>query len=196
MFMTNTKTKRRKKEELYNDCWLYILLLTTLVILLGSLKSYTFKIFGVSLTYSLLLLPLVYFLANYITKKYDYKKTIAAIAISGVMSVCFVAIMSFALGKNLMLSSLSGEFCAYVVSQFINLTIYQFLLNNTDSPGILIFLTYLFSLIVYYMFYTLIYLNMIILDNFWEGYLLTLAIQFFVCIPIAIIDKLTKRGKE
>lgn len=194
--MTNTKTKRRKKEELYNDCWLYILLLTTLVILLGSLKSYTFKIFGVSLTYSLLLLPLVYFLANYITKKYDYKKTIAAIAISGVMSVCFVAIMSFALGKNLMLSSLSGEFCAYVVSQFINLTIYQFLLNNTDSPGILIFLTYLFSLIVYYMFYTLIYLNMIILDNFWEGYLLTIAIQFFVCIPIAIIDKLTKRGKE
>lgn len=193
--MTNIKN-RKKEEPIYNDCWMYILLLTTLVILLESLKSYMFKIHGVYLSYSLLLLPLIYFLANYITKKYDYKKTVAAIAISGVMSICFVAIMSFAMGKQLMLSNLSGEFCAYVVSQFVNLTIYLFLLNNTKAPIILIYLNYLFSLIVYYMFYTLIYLNMIILDNFWEGYLITLLIQFFICIPIAIVDKKIKRGRE
>lgn len=174
---------------------MYILLLTTLVILLESLKSYTFKIFGVYLTYSLFLLPFIYFLANYITKKYDYKKTVAAIAISGVMSICFPTIMAFALGKSITLSNLSGEFCAYVISQFVNLTIYLFLQNNTKTPGILLFLTYLFSLIIYYMFYTLIYLNMIILDNFWEGYLITIFIQFFICIPITIIDKLIKRGK-
>ena len=193
--MTNIRRKR-KEDPIYNDCWMYILLLTTLVILLESLKSYTFKIHGIYLSYSLFLLPLVYLLANYITKKYDYKKTVAAIAISGVMSVCFVAVMSFALGKQLMLSSLSGEFCAYVVSQFVNLTIYLFLLNNTKTPIVLIFVNYLFSLIVYYMFYTLIYLNMIILDNFWDGYLITLVIQFFVCIPVAIIDKIVKRGRE
>lgn len=194
----NVKSSRKiKKEELiYNDCWMYILLLTTLVILCESLKSYTIKIFGVYLTFSLFLLPLIYFLANYITKKYDYKKTVAAIAISGVILVCFPMIMAFALGKSMSLSNLSGEFCAYVVSQFINLTIYLFLLNNTKSPKILIYLNYLFSLVIYYMFYTLIYLNMIILDNFWKGYLITIIIQAFLVIPITIIDKKIKRGQQ
>lgn len=191
------KIKQKKKDDIiYNDCWMYILLLTTLVILIESIKNYSFKIFGVYLSYSIFLLPLVFFLSNYITKKYDYKKAIAAIAISGVMFVCFQAIMSFAIGRQLALSNLSGEFCAYVVSQFVNLTIYVFLLNNTRSPGILIYLTYLFSLIVHYMFYTLIYLNMIILDNFWEGYMITLLIQAVICLPIAIADKSIKRGKE
>lgn len=189
--------KRKKKEEvIYNDCWIYILVLTTLVILLESLKDYTFKIHGVNLTYAIFLLPLIYFIVNYIAKKYDYKKAIAAIAISGVMFVCFGAIMSFALGERLILSSVSGEFCGYAVSQFVNLTIYMFLLNNTKLPIPLIYLNYLFSLIIYYMFYTLIYLNMIILDNFWTGYFITLGIQSIICIPIAIIDKKIKRGQD
>ena len=164
---------KKKVEELYNDSWMYILLLTTLTILLESLKTYTFKISGVRLTYSLFLLPFVYFIVDYIAKKYDYRKAIASIAISGVMFVCFSAIMSFAMGESLILTSVSGEFCGYVVSQFINLTIYVFLLNNTKSPYILVLLNYVFSLIVYYMFYTLIYLNMIVLDEFWKGYFIT-----------------------
>ncbi len=188
--------RKKKKEELNNDCWIYILLLTTLVILLESLKSYMFMISKVSLSYSLFLLPLVYFIVNYIAKKYDYKKAIAAIAISGVMFVCFSGIMSFALGERLILTSVSGEFCGYVVSQFVSLTIYLFLLNNTKSPGILIYLNYMFALIIYYMFYTLIYLNMIILDTFWTGYFITIAIQAVLCIPIAIVDKKIKRGQE
>lgn len=187
---------KKKKEELYNDSWMYILLLTTLTILLESLKTYTFKIMGVKLTYSLFLLPFVYFIVNYIVKKYDYKKGIAAIAISGVMFVCFTAIMSFAMGESLILSSVSGEFCGYVVSQFINLTIYVFLLNNTKSPYILVLLNYIFALIVYYMFYTLIYLNVIILDDFWKGYFITLFIQIILCVPITIVDKKIKRGRE
>ena len=184
----------KKKEVQYEDCWIFILLLTTLTILMESLKTYTFKISGVRLSYSLLLLPFAYFLTNYICKKYDYKKAIAGIAISGVMFVSFSGIMSFAMGERLILTSISGEFCGYVVSQFINLTIYMFLLNNTKSPFILVLLNYIFSLIVYYMFYTLIYLNMIILDNFWKGYFITLAIQFVLCIPITIYDKKIKRG--
>jgi uncharacterized PurR-regulated membrane protein YhhQ (DUF165 family) len=190
--MSHTK----KKTNGYEDCYIYILLLTTLVILLKSLKTYTFNIFNIDLTYSLFLLPVVYLIVNYITKKYDYKKAIAAIAISGVISVCFTVLISFALGRQISLSSVSGEFCGYVISQFVNLTIYTFLLNNTKSPYFLIFLNYMFSLIVYYMFYTLIYLNMIILDNFWEGYLITIFIQTIICLVLAYIDKRIKRGKD
>ncbi len=190
------QNRKKKEEPIYNDCWMYILLLTTLVILLESLKTYTFSLSGVRLTYAIFLLPLIYLLANYITKKYDYKKTIAAISISGVLFVCFVAVISFALGERMILSSLTGEFCGYVISQFINLTIYMFLLNNTKSPFLLILLTYIFSLIIYYMFYTLIYLNMIILDTYWKGYFITLGIQTILCIPISYIDKKIARGKE
>lgn len=185
-----------KKEEYYEDCWLYILLLTTLVILLESLKTYTFKVGEVHLTYAIFLLPFVYYIVNYIAKKYDYKKAIAAISISGVIFVCFSAIISFAMGERLFLSSISGEFCGYIISQFVNLTIYQFLLNNTKAPIILVFLNYLFALIVYYMIYTLIYLNIMILDYYWEGYFTTLAIQFFICIPIAILDHRIQRGRN
>ena len=73
---------KNKKNELYDDSWIYILLLTTLAILLESLKSYTFKISGVNITYSIILLPIVFLIANYITKKYSYKRCVAAIAIS------------------------------------------------------------------------------------------------------------------
>jgi len=190
------KIKQRKKDEIYNDSWMYTLLLTTLVILLESLKNYTFKIANTELTYAVFLLPLIFLLANYILKKYDYKKAVSAISLSGVSLVVFVYIMSFALGERFILSSVTGDFCGYVASQFVNLTIYSFILNNTKSPIILIYLNYIFSLIIFYMFYTIIYLDMVIVDGFWSGYFITLIIQLIICIPITIFDKQIKKGRE
>ena len=62
-------TKKKSKNN-YDDSWMYILLLTTVTILTYSLSSYTFDILGVSLSYSLFILPIIYLIANYITKKY------------------------------------------------------------------------------------------------------------------------------
>ena len=191
-----TKRKNKKRRDIYSDSWIYILLLTTLVILIESLKTYTFTINQISITYSIFLLPLIYLITNYITKKYDYKKSIVAISISGVSVVLFVLIMNFALGKTMDFSNISGQFCGYVISQFVNLTIYKFLLNNTDSPFFLVFLNYLFSLIVFYMFYTLIYLNMLVLDDFWTGYFMVLDIQVVICFVLSIIDKKIKVGNR
>ena len=64
-------TKKKSKNN-YDDSWMYILLLTTVTILTYSLSSYTFDILGVSLSYSLFILPIIYLIANYITKKYYY----------------------------------------------------------------------------------------------------------------------------
>ena len=186
----------KKKKELYNDSWLYILLLTTLVILIEALKNYTFILNNVSITYSIFLLPLVYLLTNYITKKYTYQRSIVAISISGVSVVLFTILMNFALGKEITLMNISGQFCAYVVSQFINLTIYNFLLNNTKPTYILIFQNYLFTLIIFYMFYTLINLNILVIDEYWTGYFTVVSIQTFMCLILAFIDKKIKRGIE
>lgn len=189
-----TKITKKDKEELYNDSWMYILLLTTLVILAESLKAYEFTIAKVEITFSILLIPLIYLISNFITKKYGYRKTVVAISISGVSLVLYVALMCFAVGKEFFLYNITGAFCGYVISQLVNLTIYTFLLNNTKTPFILVYANYMFSLIVFYMFYTLIHLNMIILDGFWKGYFITVFIQALICIGLTFIDSKIKRG--
>ena len=189
------KKKNISLEEKYEEFWIYILLLTTLVIFLSSLKSYTFTLMGVDLTYAVFFLPLIYFIANYITKMFDYKKTVAAIAISGVMSICFLAIISFAMGKNLMLTKHSADFCGYVVSQFFNLTLYQFLLSNKKSTLINLFIVNLLALIIFYFFYSIINIKEITYSTYWLGYGLTIIIQGIICIPLTIISYLIKKKK-
>lgn len=187
--------KKKLKEE-YNDSWVYILLLTTLTILIQSIKAYKFMINGSVISYSVLLIPGVFFISNYISKKYDYKKAIAAIAISGVVFTCYVMLVSYSLGRGFAIKSIAGDLCGYIVAQFVNLMIYEFLLNNTTSPHILVFLNYLFAIIIYYMFYTLINLNMVIQDGYWTKYFITMIIEFILCFPITIMDKYIKRGRE
>lgn len=187
----------RKTKKLYDDSWMYILLLTTLTILLYSLSTYKFTVSNLELSYSLLGLPIIYFISNYITKKYSYAKTVTAISVSGVSMVLYVLIMNFALGKATILSSISGHFCAYVVSQFVNLMTYYFLQQNTKSPLLLVFLNYIFSLIVFNMFYTLIHLNMMVQDGYWKGYFIALVIQSVVSMSLSLVDKtLVKRGRD
>ena len=161
---------KKSKKDSYDDSWMYILLLTTITILAYSLSTYTFKIAGVSLTYSIFLLPVLYLIANYITKKYCCEKAVLAIV--------------------------TGSFCALVVSHLVNLLIYRFLNSNTGAPFLLVLLNYMFALVTFYAFYTLIYLNMIILDNYWLGYFITLVIQTIMCIGLAYLDKKIKLGRE
>ena len=191
---------RRKNiilEEKYEECWIYILLLTTLVIFISSLKSYTFTLLGVELTYAVLFLPLIYFVVNYITKMFDYKKAVAAIAISGVMSICFLAIISFSMGKTLIISRHSAEFCGYVVSQFFNLLLYYYLVNNRRNSLINMFIVNLLSLIIFYLFYTLINLKDLTHSTYWLGYGLTIVIQGIICITLTILDyKIRKKNKK
>lgn len=187
---------KKSKKDSYDDSWMYILLLTTITILAYSLSTYTFKIAGVSLTYSIFLLPVLYLIANYITKKYCCEKAVLAIVISSISIVIFTLIMNFAMGKSTSISVFTGSFCALVVSHLVNLLIYRFLNSNTEAPFLLVLLNYLFALVTFYAFYTLIYLNMIILDDYWLGYFITLVIQTIMCIGLAYLDKKIKLGRE
>ena len=190
------KKNKKKEDEIYNDCWLYVLLLTTLVILLESIKKYTFSIGQANLTYGIFLLPIQYFIVSYIAKKYDYKKAISAIAISGVFLVCFSATISFFLKESLILTNVSGEFFGYVVSQFVFLQIYLFLLNNTKFPPLIVYLDYLFSIFVFYIVYTLVYIYHINLNHYWTGFFITMLIQGIICIALVYVDCKIKRGQE
>ena len=65
--------------------WVYVLLLSTIVILAQSLKDYTFSFDNVTLTYSIFIIPIIYFVTNFITKKYGYSKSIIGISISSIL---------------------------------------------------------------------------------------------------------------
>ena len=187
---------RIKNNDKYNDYWMYVLLLSTIVILIQSLNNYEFTLYDVSISYSILLVPITFLCSNFIVKKFDYKKCIAAICISSVVSIIFSAVMAFAVGKTFTLSNFTGEFCAYVVSQFVNLTIYLFLLNNTKGSYVFILINYFFSILIYYLFFTLMYLDSVLIDNFIMRYVFTIIINFIMAIPIALIDMYFKRGND
>ena len=191
-----TKEQKEVLEVEQDGCWVYVLLLSTIVILAHSLKDYTFYVENLSLTYAIFILPIVYFVTNYITKKYGYAKSVIGIAISGLLLVLFALVMSFVIGRNFSFYDISGEFCGYVVSQFVNLTIYQFLLVNTTGSFILTFLTYMFAFVVYYLFYTLLYMNLLVFDNYWVSYFSTLILQGMLCLLLTFFDVHIKKGLE
>lgn len=194
--MKQKRTSRKKEIKLYDDSWMYILLLTTLLILTTSIKSFTFTFSSINLSYSIFLLPFLFFIANYITKKYDYKRTIVAISASSVGMVLFNVLMSLIVGQGIELVFLSSSFSAYITSQFVNLTIYYFLLQNTNLPFILVFLTNIFALLTLYMFYTLISISTIVIEDYWKGYFLTIIFQAIPCLILARLDMLVKKGQE
>lgn len=188
--------KIKKKEQLlYNDSWLYILLLITAVLLTSSLQNFTLSIYGAILSYSIFLLPLQYFIVNYITKKYGYRLSVVAICFSSVAMVIFNILTSAIIGSSVNLINIASIFSGYIVSHFINLTIYYFLLQNTSLPSTLVFLNGVFSLIAFYMIYTLININNIYLVNYWSNYFVTIAIQSIICLILTIFEKLIKRGR-
>lgn len=183
------------KKKLYDDSWMYILLLTTLIILTESIKGYTFNLLGCNITFSVILIPLVFIISNFITKKYNHKKTIFAIAVSTLCLIAYLFIMCFAIGKEFIISDIMGEVIAYLVAQTINLILTSFLMYNTKPNIILIFSVYLISLVLFYMTYTLVNLNTMSLDNYWQTYLIAMGINGIICIPLAIIDKYIKLGR-
>jgi len=189
-------TKKMTKEELqemYNDSWIYIMLLSTIVILTESLKNYTF-VLTTKVTYAIFLIPVILLITNYITKKYGFKRSLLAIAISTLSLIAFVAIMYFAIGINFSFSIVSGQVVGYLVCQLVNLFIYCFLLNNTSSPYILVLINYIFSLIAFYLAYTVMQADLVIGKDFWGGYFITLVIQLVEIIIITLFDKSIKRG--
>ena len=189
-------TKKMTKEELqemYNDSWIYIMLLSTIVILTESLKNYTF-VLTTKVTYAIFLIPVILLITNYITKKYGFKRSLLAIAISTLSLIAFVAIMYFAIGINFSFSIVSGQVVGYLVCQLVNLFIYCFLLNNTSSPYILVLINYIFALIAFYLAYTVMQANLVIGKDFWGGYFITLVIQLVEIIIITLFDENIKRG--
>lgn len=135
------------------------------------------------------MIPFLFLINNYISKKFGYKKGLLSIIISSISVTLFIILMSFSLNKVFDFSIYKGELLSYIISQLLNLIIYRYIQHNTKSSYPVVFLSYVFSLIIFHMVYTLSYLDTTILDGYWIRYLLNISIEVIVCICITILDK-------
>lgn len=177
------------KNEVKSDLWIYVLLQSALLIFIESLKTYHFTLYGNLISLSIPLIPFLFLITNIITKKFGYKKGLLSIIVSSISVTLFIILMSFSLNKVFDFSIYKGELLSYIISQLLNLIIYRYIQHNTKASYPIVFLTYVFSLIIFHMVYTLSYLDTTILDGYWIRYLLNISIEIIVCIFITILDK-------
>lgn len=180
--------------DIEKDHWIYIFLLSSILILMESLQSYSFKVFGVSLSFRLFLFPFIYLTLSYLLKKIKIRKCFVAILISSLSFLFFHFITSYIIQSPIDFKYIIGEILGYGFSEVIFLMIYHFLIHNTKIDLFVIYLNYLFSFVIYYLFYTLIFLDFVLFEDFWITYFFTIIIQAILCIPITIFDSSIKRG--
>lgn len=180
------------KQKEKSDLWIYILLQSALLIFIESLKTYHYTIYGNLISLSIPLIPFLFLIINIITKKYGIKKALICVIISSLFSILFIYLMSFAMKKPVEFTIYRGELLSYIISQLLNIFLYRFIDNNTKKSYPIIFLSYLFSLLIFHMVYTLSYLDTTILDGYWNRYFINIIIEIIVCIPITIAHKKMK----
>ena len=176
----------------------FYVIIIYILILAESVKVYTFQIpkISINISYSIILIPIIYLILNYIIKKYGSKKAISSMCLGAVAVILFLSIMSFSLNQQFSFKVISGELCAYLISSMLNILIYNYLLNNTTLPWPIIVINYLCSCAVFHMFYTLIYLESVTTLSFWKEYFITILIEFVIILVLSIIDKITRQGRD
>ena len=179
-----------KKQE----TWLYILFQIALVILLESVKSYRINFFNTSISYSMFVIPFVLFVAHYICKKYGVRNALIGTFASGIVTIIFMILISFAIGKTFIIKDYIGELFAYLISQTINIAFYEYILKNTKEHKIIILFGYIVALLFFHMIYTLSYLDYIELNNYWYKYIITLGMEIVILIPLTIVEKRIKKA--
>ena len=59
---------------------------------------------------------------------------------------------------------------------------------------ILLFMNYLFALVINYLFYSLFYIDTLVVETYWVGYFSTLLLQSIICLVITYLDMQIKKG--
>ncbi len=193
------KVVRKKKDitkEIDNEFFLFTFLLATISILATALKSYTFNLFGCNITFAVFILPCIVFTSNYITKKLGFKYSLKSTIISTLIIIAFIILIEDLIGKRLDFIEIGSQAISYFVSLFVNSAIYYYIISNMEikKEGILVYFSYIFSMIINHIIYMLFTLNMIVTDMFWQVYFISVMIEAVISIFLVIYDTKIKRG--
>lgn len=190
------KTTKKKKEEFSNDSFMLTMLLTVTCLLLTSLKAYQFTLFDQTLTFSVLILPIVIFISNYITKKEGFKNSLYSVIISSLMVVAFLLLIENLTNQKANVLEIFGYSLSCFVSLFINLSIYYYILINMSYKSIMIGLNYMFTIVLNSFIHLLFFNELALTNNFWGQFTISIIIQFVLAIVFVCIDRKIERGIE
>lgn len=190
------KTTKKKKEEFSNDSFMLTMLLTVTCLLLTSLKAYQFTLFDQTLTFSVLILPIVIFISNYITKKEGFKNSLYSIIISSLMVVAFLLLIENLTNQKANVLEIFGYSLSCFVSLFINLSIYYYILINMSYKSIMIGLNYMFTIVLNSFIHLLFFNELVLTNSFWGQFTIAIIIQFILSIILICFDRKIERGIE
>ncbi len=192
---------RKSKKMLINMevnrlTYAYTFLLSAAVVFILSLKSFTFNILGNSISYAIFIMPFLYFLVELIVKEIGYKPAKVAILTSTVVVYISSILIDVMFGVKFSILNYFGVTFAYFLSQFLNLSIYYYMLDNYKTPLFFVILNMIFSLLVHNMLYMLFTTGMVFTNTFWLSYMLIVVLQFMICVVLSVIINLVKQGIE
>lgn len=183
------KVSKEERKENEVDVWIYVLLLTAITILGWVLGKFDFTFGKASLTIAIFFYPFRYFVANIITKKFGYKETMNAISYSSLLLLLFIIVASILGQQDIDYIPVTGELFGYMVSQMINLTIYYYLLINTEGSKLALLATYIFTMLVDNLVSMLFASRMIMIESFWRTYFVTILVQSIISIILIHFDE-------
>lgn len=196
--MSKKNKKLKKKEELKekesNEVFMFSILLSVICILKTALNSYTFTLFNSSISFSIVLVPIIIFISNYITKKYGFKNSLNSIIISTLMVIAFIILIYDLENQPIVFLNLVNNFISYFVSLFINLSIYYYILTTMEEKPIIIGLNYMFSVVLNLFFTIFLLQGLVMTESMWNAFTISIIIDFVIVLLFVFLDKKVKRG--
>lgn len=174
----------------------YTFLLCSMVVLFIALNSFKFYIFNGNTNYSIFVLPFLFFLVDAIIKEVGYKSGVQALIISSLVLVLMNIIVDIIFGVDLSILKYVGSLFSYLLSQFINLSIYYYMLGNYSTPYFFVVLNYIFVILVYNMLYMLFVEKLVFSNSFWNIYMIIVAIQILISMICGIVLKFIRQGVD
>ena len=203
--MSKSKTKqsglsKKKMLEMESDIKTltisYTFLLSALVIFLLSLESFKLSLFGNSVSIAIFVFPFVYFLVDIILKEIGYKPAVIATVVSLIVLFITLIVTDKIFNVDFSLLRYFGVVLGYGISQFLNISIYYYMLSNYTTPLFLVILNLVFVLLINNMLTMFFSNNMVFTDTFWASYIVVTCIQVLICMILAILLNLVEQGIE
>ena len=195
-----SSNKNQKYKDLSQDIQTltvsYTFLMSTLIIFLLSLESFRLELFGNSVSLAIFFMPFVYFLVDVILKEIGLKPAIKAIVTSIFVLFLFSLVTDYLFHVEFSLFRYIGLMLSYSISQFLNTSVYYYMLSNYRTPLFLVLFNLVFALLVNNMPYRYITSNMIFTTHFWSTYIIIICIQTLVSMILTLILNLIEQGLE
>lgn len=191
-------SKKKKEESLDLEVkqltYAYTFLLCAACIFVVSLKDFTFSIFHNQISYAIFILPILYFLVDLVIKEIGFKPARTAVLTSAIVIYLSSIIVDLLFGTTFSFLKYFGTFLAYFLSQFLNLSIYYYMIDNYRTPLFFVILNLLFCLLVHNMIAMLFSSGMVFTSTFWSSYILVILLQFVISVVLAILLHFVEQG--